>query len=514
MIANKLKNYYLIIFLVFAGCVLRIYGVGEKSFWFDESLVLLEARQDVPVLMGERAEGIHPPLYRLLLHFWMKLGEGEVFLRLPSVFLSSASILVCFLIALRIIGRNGAFFAAALMAFSPFQIYYAQEVKMYALFLFLSLVSVYFFINILEGDRRFFQWAGYVCFTILALYTHYFAFWLVLCENVVILMYARQLNAEGAGFRKWLMSQIAVFIFFLPWVYVFIIHLGKVASTFWTPPVTFSAFSGALRSFILGYYTANLGGVVPELFFLLFFIAGFIRMFGGLIKNGINSSRSRAVGIVFLCVPVIGVWVVSLFFRFLFLERALIFITCFYYCILWEGINCFKKYRPVFLSMIFIIAGLLAMSLYNAAQNMYFSPSIGVVEKKPLKQLLAYILSGYKENEPVALAHCSLVYPFKYYAPVSIQKNLHLLKNSSENPGDQSTLHGIKETFGIKAVDIEEIPGSASGLWVICSGWGMEDISCVKLAKDWLDKRDLIFKNTAFDGFEVYYYRSRTEKIN
>jgi uncharacterized membrane protein len=134
------------IILILGAFIVRYYNLGRKSFWFDESLVLLEAEKAVPVILGVRAEGIHPPLYRLLLHFWMEIGRGETFLRLLSVVFSIAAIPFCFAIARRVFkSRAAAYLAAAITAFSPFQVYFAREIRMYPLLLLSALASLYFF---------------------------------------------------------------------------------------------------------------------------------------------------------------------------------------------------------------------------------------------------------------------------------------------------------------------------------------------------------------------------------
>ena len=66
---------------------LRVYHLGGQSLWYDEGISLYYASADPPVLVGLLARfGEFPPLYFLLLHYWMSLaGQSELALRFPSV---------------------------------------------------------------------------------------------------------------------------------------------------------------------------------------------------------------------------------------------------------------------------------------------------------------------------------------------------------------------------------------------------------------------------------------------
>ena len=173
------------------GAFCRFYHIGAKSLWYDEALVLLESQKGLAQLFSVNAEGIHPPLFRFLMHFWSMLGSSEAFVRAPSLVFGSLSILAGYRVARSLLGKSAAVYCALLMSISPFLVYYSQEVKMYSLLLLLSLCSVYFFIRVIEGGGAS-QWTAYILFTALSCYTNYFGifnsiiptaviFWTLLC---------------------------------------------------------------------------------------------------------------------------------------------------------------------------------------------------------------------------------------------------------------------------------------------------------------------------------------------
>ena len=75
----------------------------------------------------------HPPLYYILLHFWMKLGDNAVTARSLSALTGALTIPAIYWLGRRLAGRDVGLLAALLLALSPFHVRFAQETRMYTL---------------------------------------------------------------------------------------------------------------------------------------------------------------------------------------------------------------------------------------------------------------------------------------------------------------------------------------------------------------------------------------------
>ena len=129
---NKHKQLLLIIIVLAA--ILRITALGSKSLWFDESYSVNRARLTQTQIWSGEFEPDHPPLYYSALHAWIGLAGGsEVAVRLLSTFSSTLSLAVFYLLGRQLLGKDIALVAVSLLAFSPIDIWYAQEARMYAL---------------------------------------------------------------------------------------------------------------------------------------------------------------------------------------------------------------------------------------------------------------------------------------------------------------------------------------------------------------------------------------------
>ena len=140
-----------IISFLFTYTPLRYY---VQSFWRDEAFSYLLAKQDIVSLLLTTARDANPPLYYLLLHFWMALnGDSSYYVRFLSVLFSVATIPFIYLIGKRISGPATGLAAAVLLTVSPFNIRYSQETRMYTLLVFNAAVALYALVRLLTDGR-------------------------------------------------------------------------------------------------------------------------------------------------------------------------------------------------------------------------------------------------------------------------------------------------------------------------------------------------------------------------
>ncbi len=131
------RHLQVLIGLTIAGLLLRFYNLGGNSLWLDEASTLMFARQSLAGIWESTAGGeFNPPLFYWLEHAMLFFGESEFVLRLLPALLGVLTIPVVYFIGKEFRDQNVGLIAAALLAFSPFHIYYSQEARAYAPMLF------------------------------------------------------------------------------------------------------------------------------------------------------------------------------------------------------------------------------------------------------------------------------------------------------------------------------------------------------------------------------------------
>lgn len=218
-------NYLWVLVAVATGFALRANRLGFQSLWNDEGTSVALARLGLPAIITGAARDIHPPLYYFLLHFWTVIvGDGEFALRFLSLMAGVLLIAVTFRIARLFFDEEVALLSAFLSALSAFQLYYSQETRMYILVALWSAVSVWCMATMLLGarGRGTLVWPAYLLATLAALYTHYFAFTLVLFENLAFLAWLlwawRAKRHLGRSLASWFVAQLVLVFAFLPWL--------------------------------------------------------------------------------------------------------------------------------------------------------------------------------------------------------------------------------------------------------------------------------------------------------
>jgi len=104
----------------------------SQSLWLDEASSVWFARLPLDDLLFHLCDP-HPPGYYLLLKGWLTFGEGEPWLRLPSLLASASAVVVLLRVGREVWSARTGRLAALLLATFPLQAWYATEVRMYAL---------------------------------------------------------------------------------------------------------------------------------------------------------------------------------------------------------------------------------------------------------------------------------------------------------------------------------------------------------------------------------------------
>ncbi len=205
--------------VILGGAVLRFIRIDAQSLWFDEAISYLTASLPVGDIMTNGIQDPHPPLYYLLLHFWLPwLPNNDFAARLLSALLGIGLIPAVYLLALEIFqSRELALFPAFLTAVSPFQILYSQELRMYTLVMLLCALLVLTYLRAwrTEGWR---WWVLTAVFGILALYTHLFAAFVLAATWAHAAIQVIREKKYRSQFWRTTGVGVVTGIFFLPWV--------------------------------------------------------------------------------------------------------------------------------------------------------------------------------------------------------------------------------------------------------------------------------------------------------
>jgi mannosyltransferase len=218
--------------LVVIGLALRF--LTSSELWLDESLSVNIARLPLHRIPGALRQDGAPPLYYVLLHYWMLLfGEGNFAVRALSGVASTAALPAAWIAGKRIGGRRLAWATLLLLATSPFAVGYATSARMYSFMILWSLLGFLALARALEAPSPS-RLACVGAIAALELYTHYWGIYVVAVAGLWLLLRAKRhtpgvtVDSQQASWSCFV-AMAAGSLAFLPWLPSFafqMLHTG------------------------------------------------------------------------------------------------------------------------------------------------------------------------------------------------------------------------------------------------------------------------------------------------
>jgi mannosyltransferase len=220
---------YAIVVLAAAGYFL---GLGDPGLWLDEAYSAgfagLPWHAFFPTMVS--ADGQFTAYY-VFLHFWTIPGNGEFWLRTPSVIAALAGLAATYVLGRKYFGTWVGATAAALLAADPLFIALAREARPYAVAVALVTLSAIFFSR---------AWIAYAVAAVAAVYAHVFAAFVVLAHLAYVAISPGRVDRHRFFAA---ITVIAVAIVPILWI---TLH-GDQSHLAWIAPTT---FGGVVRATI------------------------------------------------------------------------------------------------------------------------------------------------------------------------------------------------------------------------------------------------------------------------
>ncbi len=266
--------------IVAVGVALRFWT--HSQLWLDEALTVDIARRPLSQLHHLLRQDGAPPLYYVLLHFWMKaFGTSNLGVRSLSGVISVLTLPLGWLAGRRY-GRASAWAVLVLLASGPFAIYYATEARMYALVMLLTVLG---FLALDRAMTKATPWnlLGVAVVAAGLLYTQYWALYLLAAVGLWLLWQGRKGQRDPARRTnaRWSFGALVVGgLAFVPWLPTFLFQAHHTGTP-WAAPGNFGAIVSALTGFTDNQATLSAAGSNQgRLLAIIYLIAAFLAVFG------------------------------------------------------------------------------------------------------------------------------------------------------------------------------------------------------------------------------------------
>ncbi len=222
-------------FLLVVSLWWRTRAIGG-SFWMDEGLSVGIASHDLSEIPGVLRTDGSPPLYYMLLHFWMGFaGRTETATHALSLLASLTAIPAGLWVGWSLFGRRAGVILASLCAFNWFFTAYGQETRMYALMGLFGLLATACYLHAFVFRRRVYL-IPFALLLALMLYTHGWGIFFGIACAVALIPILRASEER----RQVLIDAALAFggaaLLFLPWVPTLIYQLQNTGAPWGRAP--------------------------------------------------------------------------------------------------------------------------------------------------------------------------------------------------------------------------------------------------------------------------------------
>jgi mannosyltransferase len=377
---------------------------------------------------------------------------------------------------------------ALLMAFSPYLIWYSQEAKMYTLITFLTMLSLYLYIEALTRGRWPY-WTAYVVATSFCLYTHILAALIIPLEIILFVVWWPR---HRDRLKPWL---VAIGCMTLPYIPLALWEIPLLLSSYETGHPFYPAHD-ILRILLFVFSHGVLDMASPWLLvltsvpFIFPFLAGVFlgdkkskpAMDSDVQRRETVQQRQEVTLLLYLFLPIIGVYLISLGMP-IFTERYLIYVAPAFYFILARGLAAVKLRSNA------VFALCLALVLILDIKSVWAQSHIKI--KSDFRSAARYF-ALYREPDDLVIFLMPYVrHTFEYYYR-----------------GDYHWADGPYTNDGTSEGELEAILGEMTeghrSIWLVASEAELWDRR--GLVKAWLDGNGKLVEAEEFARVRLYRY--------
>ena len=297
--------------LILVAFALRVLLLDAQSLWYDEGVTAMVAQLNWADLTRWTANDIQPPLYYYVIALWGRLaGWSEWSLRFPSVFFGTLMVPLLAVVTQRLSrSRIAGVFVALLAALHPLLLYYSQEARMYAMLTALAILVAYALTVYADDPTRRWTLPVYVIGATAAVYTHYFAFFLLLALGIAYLTDQFVWQRREADKRIWssigrfAIANLVLLLLYLPWLGA-MLNRFSVDNSYWQGRLKVLE---ALRSLFISFVSGESVAQDVAVWMLVLYAAITLLAIVALVRAGCRGRRLLTYALLWLLIPIAAV---------------------------------------------------------------------------------------------------------------------------------------------------------------------------------------------------------------
>ncbi len=334
----------IIFFLLAAFCLVRSFILSwSTDIWYDELFSMEFASSLVKNLISLTARDVHPPLYYIILRFFLLIFDGVAAPEIIAKIVSVIPFVVLFAYAITTVRKHFGMLTAGIFSFAvvsmPGLPEYTTEIRMYSFAILFVTAALLHGFNLMRnfGDKDkgwdILNGLALWLYSAAAAYTHYYAaasVGIILGLIFVFMVYRYICKMKGktkdnvvVNFKALATVIICInltILSYIPWLSKLISQVSTVKANYWIQPVGIRTFGSCIKYMFSGYFNNSTVTVVIAV--LMFAVAFFMGVYSLITirENGAEQVLSFIVLPILVCFGI----VVSILMRPVFVSRYMV----------------------------------------------------------------------------------------------------------------------------------------------------------------------------------------------
>lgn len=157
---EKLSERKILLSLFFLSFIIRVVFILtlKNHFYFDDEFEYYRMVENFlsgkGLIIGENLKSFRPPLYPLFLSLLYSLHFNLFFIRITQTLISSITVIFIYLLGKKVFNKKIGIISGLISSFYPFFIFYTGFLLTETLFIFLTVLSIYFLVGAFENEKN------------------------------------------------------------------------------------------------------------------------------------------------------------------------------------------------------------------------------------------------------------------------------------------------------------------------------------------------------------------------
>lgn len=244
----KFINFYVPALLFAISFVWKLFYIDARDICLDEPFTIFHAQSSViDIIKLPSKNEPNPPLFMLLLHFWIKLfGISPYSVRILPILFNAVTAVFIYLTGKRFFGLWSGITASGMFILSTYHFYFGADTRTYSMLSMATAASLYYLFSLVKNPEKKKYLVALIISNLVLVYGHYFGWLVVFIELLVSMFYYKNLKI----LKKTALAVLATFILYTPMFMVMINQFFISKESTWVVPPPAYEYLHQIQSFI------------------------------------------------------------------------------------------------------------------------------------------------------------------------------------------------------------------------------------------------------------------------